>query len=39
MLSRMLSPRVSLAELAIVMTMMAGAGAAVLAVVNAMGFR
>ena len=35
----MLSPRVSLGELGIVLTMMSGVTAAVLAVVNAMGFR
>jgi hypothetical protein len=34
----MLSPRVSLAEFAIVLTMMSGATTAVLAVVNSMGF-
>jgi hypothetical protein len=35
----MLSPRVSLAEFAIVLTMMSGVTTAVLAVVNSMGFR
>ena len=35
----MLSPRVSWSEFGIVLTMLSGAAAAVLAVVNAVGFR